>query len=234
MCYGSVAKARPAITLYDMVCDGFPGGSVIKVLFPLLSLGLLALASHDVLLAAPPPIPISPPVSVAQPSPEFTTYTLKPGTPFQIILQTPLSTAVNQVDDPVEAAVSQNFYLGRDLLLSRQDRMRGRINRLEPPIEGRNAILSVTFTELVLNNGERLPIRAHIRTELADHSWGGGLTEGTKPMSVVHRVTGIGEYNKTVYGGPRRMGEHVEILPGERWTVILEQPVTLVVSNSQD
>ena len=45
---------------------------------------------------------------------------------------------------------------------------------------------------------------------------------------------GIGEYNRTVYGGPRAMGHDLEFLPGEHWTIILEQPLTLVLPRNPD
>ena len=45
-------------------------------------------------------------------------------------------------------------------------------------------------------------------------------------MRATQRVWGIGEYNRIVYGGPRAMGSHVKFLPGEHWTIILDQPLT--------
>ena len=158
----------------------------------------------------------------------FNIYTLPAGTPFHVLLQTPIHTGSSQLYDPIEASVAQDLYLGEALMISQNSRVRGRIVRLEQPIQGQNAILKVDFTDLILPNGETLPIKAYIKTDRPDHSWGGQLTPGTKPRRVTHRVWGIGDYNKTVMGGPRAMGVHLEALPGERYTIILEEPVKIV------
>jgi hypothetical protein len=47
-------------------------------------------------------------------------------------------------------------------------------------------------------------------------------------------VAGIGEYNRIVFGGPRAMGQHIEFLPGEHWTIILDQPLTLVLPRERE
>lgn len=196
------------------------------LLISALSLGPLS----DVRLqaATQPYTPVSPSAIRQEPDPNFISYTLKSGTALQILLQTPLDTAINQAKDPVEGIMSKNLYLGNELVLSKNTRFLGEIVRLEPPLQGRDALLEVRFTEILLDNGEKLPIEAHIRTEHPEHIWGGQVTPGTKPMKSIQRIWGIGEYTRTVWGGPRAMGQHVTIQPGEHWTMILEQPLTLV------
>jgi hypothetical protein len=176
----------------------------------------------------------TPPASIEDQQEGFTIYRLNPGTPLFVLLQTPVDTAINQPDDPIEAAVAQDLYLGAKRIISRNARLRGIISRLEKPIQGRNAILAFRFNEITLGNGDVLPIQAHVKTERPDYTWGGELTEGTKPMKVTHRVEGIGFYNKIVYGGPRAMGAHLRYLPGERLTIILEQPLAIVLPKDPD
>ncbi len=178
--------------------------------------------------AGPENVP-PPPVAVDESSPEFRVYTLSAGTPLAVVLQTPLNTAVNRVNDRVEAAVTQDFYLGAHKMISRNARLAGSVVLSEGPIQGRNAVLGIRFHELTLENGERVPVQAYVKTAHPQHLWGGELTPGTKYKRVSHRVMGLGVYNQAVLAGPRQMGAHIEFLPGERLTVILEQPVNLVI-----
>lgn len=173
-------------------------------------------------------IPISPPVQRSEPDPRFINYTLPAGTAFHVLLQTPLSTEINQLDDPVEVISNQHIYLYEELMFPKNTRFIGKVSQLEPPIQGKEAILAVTFQEIILHNGEKLPIQAHVRTPRKDHTWGGQLTQGTKPYLSTQRVAGIGEYNKVVFGGPRAMGTHITIPPGEHWTIILDQPLSII------
>lgn len=189
---------------------------------------LLALAVLPAQAELPKPA-ISPPVIQAPADADFTRYTLQRGTALQILLQTPVDTAINQVGDPVEGIMFRNLYLGNRLILSKNTRFKGVITRLEPPLQGRNAILAIRFTDILMDNGETLPLSSHVRTEHREHIWGGQVTRGTKPMKSVQRVWGIGEYNRIVYGGPREMGSHIAFQPGEHWTLILDAPLTLVL-----
>lgn len=173
-------------------------------------------------------IPISPPVTRSEPDSRFVNYHLPAGTAFHVLSQTPVSTAINQPDDPIEAITDANLYLGEELLIPKNTRFIGKISRLDPPIAGRDAILAVSFHQVRLDNGENLPIVSHVRTDRPDRTWGGKVTQGTKPYLSTQRVAGIGEYNKIVYGGPRAMGKHIDIPPGEHWTIILDQPLNII------
>lgn len=188
--------------------------------------GLLPLA-HPTVTAAPT-APAAEHETVEAGEEQFVRYTLQPGTVLHVVLQTPVHTGVNQPDDTVEAQIVQNVYLGRELILPRHTRFEGRIERLEPPLQGRDAVLGIRFDRILLENGETLPIRTHIQTGREDFLWGGGLTPGTKPRLVTHRVYGIGEYNQTVLSGPRAMGRHIEFSPGEHWVLVLDAPLTIV------
>lgn len=173
-------------------------------------------------------IPISPPVERSEPDSRFINYSFPAKTAFHVLLQTPISTEINQPDDPVEAIANQTLYLYEELIIPKNTRFIGRISRLEAPFEGKDAVLSVVFHQIILENGEKLPIVAHVRTDRPDHTWGGRLTKGTKPYLSTQRVAGIGEYNKIVFGGPRAIGEHITIPPGEHWTIILDQPLNIL------
>lgn len=201
--------------------------SMMRILWTLLTVLILTGLMCPLWAGAEnPPMPW---VRVDERSSEFRSYTLPAGTPLAIVLQTPLSTAINRVNDEVEAAVTQDFYLGPHKMLSKHARLTGSVSICELPIQGRNGVLGVRFHELSLKNGERLPIQAYVKTNHPQHIWGGELTPGTEYKRVSHRVMGIGVYNQAVLAGPRQMGAHIELPPGERLTVILQQPVTIVV-----
>lgn len=169
-----------------------------------------------------------PPVEHGAENSSFKQYTLPSGTGFHVLLQTPLHTETNQLGDPVEAMMAQSLFLYNDVMVPENTFFKGQIVTLESPIQGRNAILGVKFFQMNLPNGDRIPINAYVKTERKDHTWGGQLTGGTEPKKVVQRVWGLGDYNKIVMTGPRQMGLHIQAIPGEHWTLVLEQPVSLV------
>ena len=171
----------------------------------------------------------TPPVRLEEPGEGFISVGFRPGTPLFVLLQTPVNTASNNAGDPLDAVVFQDMYLNNQLVLPRNTRVKGVISVLEKPIQGRNAILAFKFVELELPNGEILPFSAKVKTERPDYTWGGELTSGTKPLVVRHNISGIGSYNKVVFGGPRSVGTHIRFAPGERLTLILETPMKIVL-----
>ena len=183
----------------------------------------------------PPPVLINPSLQQGVGSPEsdserlFREYQLPQGTPLAVVLQTPIGTGFSNLNDPIRAAVTQDLYIGPHIMLSKKARLRGHISTLEFPIQGRNAIIGLAFDELTLANGERIPVEAYVKTGRPDHLWGGELTRGTKFKKIRHRVLGIGTYNKAAWVGEREMGKHIEFAPGEHFTIILTEPITIVV-----
>ena len=197
-----------------------------------IQLGVLGCLLMVLSLTACPVLAISsatPPVRLEEPGEGFISVGFRPGTPLFVLLQTPVNTASNNPGDPLDAVVFQDMYLNNQLVLPRNTRVKGVISVLEKPIQGRNAILAFKFVELELPNGEILPFSAKVKTERPDYTWGGELTSGTKPLVVQHNISGIGSYNKVVFGGPRALGTHIRFAPGERLTLILETPIKIVL-----
>lgn len=156
-------------------------------------------------------------------------YNLPVGTPFMVILHTPIHTAVNQPGDSIEAAVTQDVYLGQEKIISSQARLKGVITTVESPLIGRNAILGFMFNQLTLADGQSHEVNGVVRTGREDHLYGGELTPGTEYEKVTHRVTGIGAYNKVVLAGSRQMGRHLELKPGDHLIVTLASPLQLIL-----
>jgi hypothetical protein len=175
------------------------------------------------------PSTVSPPAHREQLDSRFARYTLETGTAIEILLQTSISTAYNHVGDPVEGIVTHNIYFEEEKLVPHSTRVFGLITKLEPAIEGRDGIMEVHFTTIKLDAvEEKLPMTAHVRTERPDHTWGGTVTKGTKPYISTQRVSGIGDYNRIVMGGPRAMGKAIEMQGGDFWTLILDSPLIIV------
>jgi hypothetical protein len=154
-------------------------------------------------------------------------YELPLGTTLAAMIQEDVSTETAILGQPISAVVAQDVYIGNKKVLSRSDRILGRITRIDPPVTGRNAILKVEFDTLALAEGIHLPFVAWVNTEQKDHYWGGEATEGTKAEVIPYKVYRIGTYGRVEYHGPRKMGEHVKLLPGERMVVVLSAPVKI-------
>jgi hypothetical protein len=181
---------------------------------------------------SPPP---ADPAEAAEPalpnassSVSLVTQQIPVGMPLQVVLETPVTTATQTVGQPIEASLLQPIYVGGQVVFGIQTKITGVIDQIEPPLSGRNAVLRLYFNRITLDDGSQLPLAAHVKTANPDHTWGGELTLGTIPEKVTMRVTGIGEYNKTVMRGPRLMGKPIELPPGERLTLILDQPLSVV------
>ena len=164
----------------------------------------------------------------------FVEYTFPAGMALHVLSQSAISTDISQLNDPVEAITDQNLYLYEELVIPKNTRVLGIVSRIEPPVQGRDGILAIRFTEVILDNGERLPISAHVRTEHPEQIWGGKVTQGTKPVLSTQRVWGIGEYNRIVFAGPRAMGKDITLPPGDHWTISLDQPLTLVKAKDEE
>jgi hypothetical protein len=172
---------------------------------------------------------VSPEVKIVHLDSRFDAYILSQNMALQVVLQTPISTDVNQVGDPIEGSINHNVYVGTTLLIPHGTRLFGQVTRLEAAAEGKDGVLAVRFNSILMQDSqESIPISAHVKTEEADHTWGGYATRGTIAYSSTQRAWYTGEYNRTVYGGKWRVGEHIIQSPGEFWTVVLDTPITVV------
>lgn len=174
--------------------------------------------------------PTAPPVATR--SDEVLTYvTLQAGTRLLCVAETPIHTAHNAVNDPVEARLVHPVYWRDRVLLPASVRLVGSISQLGLPIAGRDAELTLRFSQVQLSPDVSLPIKAHIDAGDGKRGWGGDLTAGSQWKAVQYNVMGIGTYNRHVDTGPRLMGRHYKVEPGEYWLIVLEEPLTVPVVN---
>ncbi len=171
---------------------------------------------------------ISPPAKRVLYGNGYVGYTLGVGTAIQVLLQSPVDTSINQLGDPVEAIMTHNIYVGEEKVLPQSTRFMGVISRLEPAKPGSNGILRIHFDQVKLADGDRLTMSAYVHTDDADHGWGGEVTSGSKAVASVQEISQLGEYNRTVFAGPRQVGNEIQLNPGDHWTLILEQPLTVM------
>lgn len=160
---------------------------------------------------------------------ELKHYTLQAGTILLATNQTPLSTQYNQVGDPVEVRLMKDVWIEESIVLTKSTRLFGSVSVVEPPLYGRDAILSVRFYEAELENGERVPIVAKVVTPNKKSSFGGEVTEPTQYKLVRYEVWGLGMYNRAWKTGERALGKQTEVKVGEIFRVGLEAPMELVL-----
>lgn len=154
---------------------------------------------------------------------------LPKGTKMGIISHTPLNTEVNRVGDLVEARIVSAIFVGQHRVISQNTKVFGHVVQVEPPMVGRNAVMKIQLDRLQQPDGQESALKAHIVTENDDGVWGGELTAYTRPYYITHRVFRLGEYNQLRYGGPRAMGTHIFRPVGEHWTMVLDEPIQLVI-----
>lgn len=175
------------------------------------------------------PAPIVGKRPVAQYSSE--SLTLPANSAWNVWLNTPIDSDSQKVGDPITATLATDVYVKTVRLFEQGDILSGQITELYPPITGRNAIVKVLFFNLQRQNGETIPLTAHVKTGLPNFVWGGELTQGTENKISIHNVMGIGAYNQVVKGGKRAEGEPVKKTLGEMITVVLDEPITVTPSH---
>jgi hypothetical protein len=153
--------------------------------------------------------------------------TLAQGQALVVQLETPINTHQNQIGDPIEASLVNDVYLYETKLFPRLTRFYGKIEYLDIPLAGRNPIIRLSFHHYQLPNGVIQPMQGVVRSQRADHLWGGELTPGTQPRIVRHGVWGIGYYNQVMMTGQRQKGSPLFFEPGDMLTVLLEAPLPL-------
>ena len=180
-------------------------------------------------LAAEDKFPTAKRAIVEQRHDELKHYSLQAGTILLATNQTPLSTQYNQVGDPVEVRLMKDVWIEESIVLTNSTRLFGSVSVVEPPVYGRDAILSVRFYEAELENGERVPIVAKVVTPNKKSSFGGEVTEPTQYKLVRYEVWGLGMYNRAWKTGERALGKQTEVKVGEIFRVGLEAPMELVL-----
>ncbi len=182
---------------------------------------------------SPPALPPASPVLEADPAIVVNGVTLPAGSVLGVWLMTQVDSRTATPGDRITGTVAQPIYVGDSLVVPQQSQVYGQLTEVLAPVQGRNAIVKATFTQLQLPNGQQFPIRSHIKTGMGGHYWGGTLTPGTEKTVVRHGVLGIGYYNQEVKTGKRAMGGHIAKTIGAQLMVVLDAPIQ-VPANAED
>lgn len=161
---------------------------------------------------------------------DYYSVTFPAGSYFYVILQQPIDSSINQVDDLVETVFTSNYYIDELLVIPEGSKAIGRIVYIERAHMGRNALVNIQFMSIIgANNTWETAVNASIVDKNSDGSIGGNLTERTKTKLIAHHVEFIGTYDQGVPTGPRAMGREIYIPPGERWVITLNQPASFMI-----
>jgi hypothetical protein len=158
-------------------------------------------------------------------------YTLAPGTTFVTTLETPVHSAYNQVNDVIEMRIIHDVWVGNRVVIDKGSRFIGHVAKLEAPIQGRDAELTLTVHALETLDGELSLMEGTPYMALDDAGkMGGEVTQPYAGRLVRYEVWGIGMYNRVMPAGPRAMGLHTQLRPGQLVRIRLDEPLTLVRS----
>jgi hypothetical protein len=158
-------------------------------------------------------------------------YTLAPGTTFVTTLETPLSSELNQVNDTLEMRLIHDVWVDNKIVIDKGSRFIGHVEKLVPPLQGRDALIRLQVHALETLDGEITLMEGTPFSAMDDAGKVGG--EATQPYAgrlIRYEVWGIGMYNRVMPAGPRAMGLHTFLRPGQLMRVRLDAPLTLVRS----
>lgn len=113
-------------------------------------------------------------------------------TEFAVTVNTPISTTVSKIGDKVEATLDKPLLSSdNQVIVPANSKFVGNVSLVEAAgITGKSARMSVDFNELVLPNGERVPVKASIATD--DGALIGGTTKGRILGAVGRTAIGAG------------------------------------------
>lgn len=119
-------------------------------------------------------------------------YEIQEYTSFDVVLQTPLSSNINQRGDQFIAQIKEPFYYLDKVLLPQKTQIRGLVKRVKKyEKSGDRSGLVLLFDQIVLPDGRKIPLMASLDTE-----------EGEK----VVRIKGSEMENAKVIGGTAIVG----------------------------
>ncbi len=158
-------------------------------------------------------------------------YTLAVGTTFVSSLEAMLNTQYNQPNDSFSMRIIHDVWVNNQKVLPKGTRVYGHIEDVMAPMQGRDAIMKIKAHALETLEGEEIPLDATLFTSMEDAGLMGGKV--TKPMNgrlIRYEIMGIGMINRVMPEGPRAMGEHQRMTPGQLIRIRLDAPLTIIHS----
>jgi hypothetical protein len=107
----------------------------------------------------------------------------------------------------------------------------GHIEDVLAPMQGRDAIMKIKAHALETLEGQEMPLEATLFTSMEDAgSIGGKVTQPMNGRLVRYEIMGIGMINRVMPEGPRAMGGHQRLRPGQLIRIRLDAPLTIIHS----
>lgn len=162
---------------------------------------------------------------------DYYSITFPEGSYFCVILQQPIDSSINKVDDLIETVITSDYYIDELLVIPNGTKAIARIIYLERAHMGRDSLVNLQFLSIIgPGNSWETPINASIVDKNSDGSIGGSLAPRTKVKLIAHQIEFIGMYDQAIATGPRAMGKELYIPPGERWIIKLNKPASFIIS----
>ena len=168
----------------------------------------------------------APPADLVIVSDEVSQITLAQGTTFVASMEASISTAYNQPNDTFSLRVIHDVWVENRKIMPKGTRIHAHIQDVISPIQGRDAILKIKAHALETLDGDLFPIEGTLYTSMEDAGvQGGGVTQPMNGRLVRYEIMGIGMINRVMPEGPRAMGQHQTMKPGQLVRLRLDNPV---------
>ncbi len=173
----------------------------------------------------------APPATIKVLDAKTSQYTLAAGTTFVSSLEAMLNTQVNQPNDPFSLRIIHDVWVNNQKILPKGSRVYGHVEDVMAPMQGRDAILKIKAHALETLEGEEIPIEATLFTSMEDAGLiGGNVTQPMNGRLVRYEIMGIGMINRVMPEGPRAMGKHQRMTPGQLIRIRLDAPLMIIHS----
>lgn len=135
------------------------------------------------------------------------------------ILQSEVSTKTNNLNDPVRAIISSNFYLMQSICIPENSILTGQIVEFALPKKGRDGLFRIHFNKMCFPNGTYYPIDASLWMDGSDLI-GGKPSELNSTRPVPFSVAGLSPgYILMKPAGEYRIGKDVTIMAGSEMLI---------------
>lgn len=173
----------------------------------------------------------APPATVKVINAKTSQYTLAAGTTFISSLEAMLNTQYNQPNDSFSMRIIHDVWVNNQKVLPKGTRVYGHIEDVLAPMQGRDAIMKIKAHALETLGGQEMPLEATLFTSMEDAgSIGGKVTQPMNGRLVRYEIMGIGMINRVMPEGPRAMGGHQRLRPGQLIRIRLDAPLTIIHS----
>lgn len=162
---------------------------------------------------------------------DYQYFTIQKGTFFKGLLQQEVSTSTHVEGDSVRL-INQFDVILRDTLIIPKDALfLGFISKLQEPIEGRDALMTIKVNKILYPSGHSLEINAHIWSD-KDDILGGDITPRSSYKKMPHHSEGYRNgILQILPDGPRMMGKDLIFDVGKELIIQLDEDLNIKLGN---